>query len=57
MDSKTNFSWATNFVRVGTLVLLLHDISDVVLEMAKYLRYSGKSVIVVNAGFVAFLVR
>ncbi|KAI1696402.1 TLC domain-containing protein [Ditylenchus destructor] len=51
-----SFSWATNFVRVGTLVLLLHDISDVVLEMAKYLRYSGKNVIVVNAGFVAFLV-
>ncbi|KAI1698125.1 TLC domain-containing protein [Ditylenchus destructor] len=51
-----SFSWATNFVRVGTLVLLLHDISDVVLEMVKYLRNSGRSVSVVNAGFVAFLI-
>ncbi|KAI1705709.1 TLC domain-containing protein [Ditylenchus destructor] len=50
-----SFSWATNFIRVGTLVLLVHDISDIVLEMTKYLRYSGKSEAVVNVGFVAFL--
>jgi len=36
------FSWVTNFVRVGTLVLLVHDISDNFLEgakLAKYMRY------------------
>jgi TLC domain len=28
-------SWVTNFVRMGTLVMLIHDISDVPLEVAK----------------------
>jgi TLC domain len=28
-------SWVTNFVRMGTLVMLIHDISDVPLEIAK----------------------
>lgn len=27
------FSWLTNFVRIGALVLLLHDAVDIVLEV------------------------
>jgi len=33
------FSWSTHFVRVGTLVLVLHDSSDHLLELAKLLKY------------------
>ncbi|TKS74623.1 Ceramide synthase 2 [Collichthys lucidus] len=35
------FSYCANFVRVGTLVMLLHDSSDVLLESAKMLHYGG----------------
>jgi len=33
------FSWTTHFTRIGTLVLLLHDCVDPLLEMAKMFRY------------------
>jgi len=33
------FSWTTHFTRVGTLVLLIHDCIDPILEFAKMLRY------------------
>ena len=33
------FSWSTHFTRVGTLVLLIHDSSDHLLELAKLFRY------------------
>jgi hypothetical protein len=35
-------SYLTNFFRVGTTILLIHDISDVFLESAKVFHYSSK---------------
>ena len=35
------FSWSTHFIRVGTLVLLIHDSSDHLLELAKMFRYAN----------------
>lgn len=34
-----SFSWADNFVRVGTLVLLVHDAVDFWLEVTKNLNF------------------
>ncbi|KAK1798552.1 hypothetical protein P4O66_006845 [Electrophorus voltai] len=34
------FSWCANYIRVGTLVMLVHDSSDVFLESAKVLNYA-----------------
>jgi len=34
------FSWTCNLTRCGTLVLVLHDFSDIFLEFAKLLNYS-----------------
>lgn len=33
------FSWTVNFVRIGTLVLVIHDFADIPLEGAKICRY------------------
>ncbi|KJH42442.1 Longevity-assurance protein [Dictyocaulus viviparus] len=33
-------SWAMNMVRVGTLVLFIHDAADIFIEMAKIARYA-----------------
>ncbi|XP_045906771.1 ceramide synthase 2-like isoform X3 [Micropterus dolomieu] len=35
------FSYCANYVRVGTLVMLVHDSSDFLLESAKMLHYAG----------------
>ncbi|KAM4596905.1 ceramide synthase 2 isoform 1-T2 [Fundulus diaphanus] len=35
-----SFSWCANFIRVGTLVMLVHDASDVLLESAKLFNYA-----------------
>eukprot|EP00092_Neocalanus_flemingeri_P016011 GFUD01017330.1.p1 GENE.GFUD01017330.1~~GFUD01017330.1.p1 ORF type:complete len:371 (+),score=80.29 GFUD01017330.1:434-1546(+) len=34
------FSWTTHFIRIGTLVLLVHDCADPLLELAKLFRYA-----------------
>jgi hypothetical protein len=36
------FSWASNLVRIGTLVLIIHDFADIPLEGAKLMTYVKK---------------
>merc|ERR1711983_28933 len=36
-----SFSWTCNFYKVGTLVLIIHDIADIFLESAKLCKYGG----------------
>lgn len=36
-----NFSWCVNYVRIGTMTLLVHDISDFLMEAAKMCSYAG----------------
>ncbi|KRY93746.1 Ceramide synthase 5 [Trichinella pseudospiralis] len=38
-----SFSWADNFVRIGTLVLVIHDAADFWMETAKMARYCKKN--------------
>ncbi|EFO94015.1 hypothetical protein CRE_19468 [Caenorhabditis remanei] len=47
-------SWTINFVRVGTLILLSHDISDVFLEGGKLVRYDAHNKNMTNFMFVLF---
>lgn len=49
------FSWMMNFVRAGTLVLLVHDVSDPFLALAKMCKYI-KSEKGTEVFFVIFLV-
>ncbi|XP_060701994.1 ceramide synthase 4a isoform X1 [Hemiscyllium ocellatum] len=35
------FSYCANYIRVGTLVMLVHDASDYIMECAKMLNYAG----------------
>uniref|UniRef100_A0A3B1K7J6 Ceramide synthase 3 n=1 Tax=Astyanax mexicanus TaxID=7994 RepID=A0A3B1K7J6_ASTMX len=49
------FSWCGNYIRVGTLVMLVHDASDVLLESAKLFNYS-KWERACNSSFVLFAV-
>ena len=54
-------SWADNFVRVGTLVLVIHDLVDPIIEAFKMIRYANRSFSSIdnkagNAMFAAFLV-
>ncbi|XP_076327474.1 ceramide synthase 6-like [Tachypleus tridentatus] len=36
-----SFSWACNFWRIGTLVLVIHDFADIPLELTKMAKYIG----------------
>lgn len=36
-----SFSWTCNFFKVGTLVLIIHDVADIFLESAKLCKYGG----------------
>ncbi|XP_041031065.1 ceramide synthase 2 isoform X2 [Carcharodon carcharias] len=48
-----SFSWCANYIRVGTLVMVVHDSSDILLESAKMLNYAGwKSIC--NSLFIVF---
>ena len=35
------FSWSGHFTRIGTLVMILHDMADPLLELAKMFRYAN----------------
>uniref|UniRef100_A0A3Q3F817 Ceramide synthase 3b n=1 Tax=Labrus bergylta TaxID=56723 RepID=A0A3Q3F817_9LABR len=48
-----SFSWISNYIRVGTLVMALHDSADILLEGAKVLNYA-KWHQTANAMFVVF---
>ena len=48
------FSWTVNFVRIGTLVLVIHDFADIPLEGAKICRYLKFSEPVSNTVFGIF---
>jgi hypothetical protein len=49
------FSYGANFIRVGSLVLLVHDASDVFLELAKLFNYA-KCQTLCDIGFVIFAI-
>jgi ceramide synthetase len=36
------FSYFVNYWRVGTLVMVVHDVADIALEAGKSLNYSGR---------------
>ncbi|KHJ94061.1 Longevity-assurance protein [Oesophagostomum dentatum] len=48
-------SFLINFVRVGTLVLISHDVADILLEFGKLTRYDRHLKGLTNACFVVFL--
>uniref|UniRef100_A0A673GBQ2 Ceramide synthase 3b n=1 Tax=Sinocyclocheilus rhinocerous TaxID=307959 RepID=A0A673GBQ2_9TELE len=48
-----SFSWCANYIRIGTLVMLVHDTSDVLLESAKMFNYAGLET-TCNSIFVVF---
>ncbi|XP_063044050.1 ceramide synthase 2 [Engraulis encrasicolus] len=50
-----SFSWCANYIRVGTLVMLVHDASDVLLESAKLFNYA-KWETTCNSIFVVFAI-
>jgi len=56
-------SFLTNFFRVGVVILLIHDVSDILLETAKVLNYTAKPLshqwmkpIIADGAFVVFAV-
>ncbi|KXZ42818.1 hypothetical protein GPECTOR_116g350 [Gonium pectorale] len=46
------YSYSVNFTRVGVVIILIHDVSDIFLEMAKLARYADRD----DIGTPAFLV-
>lgn len=51
--SLLSISWVNNMVRIGTLILISHDIADVLLELGKVTHYL-KMLIVCDNVFVVF---
>ncbi|MDK2413436.1 TLC domain-containing protein, partial [Aphanizomenon sp. 202] len=49
------FSWTTGYVRIGSLILFVHEYSDIALLAAKVCHYSGNDA-PTEPLFVAFLV-
>ncbi|XP_072346708.1 ceramide synthase 2-like [Scyliorhinus torazame] len=50
-----SFSWCTNYIRAGTLVMAVHDASDYFLESAKMFNYAGWKT-TCNSLFILFAV-
>lgn len=50
-----SFSWISNYIRIGTLVMAVHDSADILLEGAKVLNYAKWSK-TANGMFVVFTV-
>ncbi|KAG2429637.1 hypothetical protein HXX76_010867 [Chlamydomonas incerta] len=48
------YSYALNFTRVGVVVILIHDVSDIFLEMAKLARYADREPTIGTPAFVVF---
>lgn len=48
------YSYWLNLTRVGVLIVMLHDVNDIFLELAKLARYTGRDLLP-NALFVVFL--
>lgn len=46
-----SFSYCANYIRIGTLVMLLHDSSDILLEVPPNLTHSPKSDRMINLAF------
>lgn len=46
-----SFSYCANYIRIGTLVMLLHDSSDILLEVPPNLTHSPKSERMINMAF------
>lgn len=49
-----SFSWISNYIRIGTIVMAIHDCSDILLEAAKVLNYA-KWQKTSNSMFVVFV--
>ncbi|XP_058502493.1 ceramide synthase 2 [Solea solea] len=49
-----SFSWVANYIRIGTIVMVLHDSADILLEGAKVLNYA-KWHRTANTMFVVFV--
>lgn len=50
-----SFSWTCNLVRVGTLVLVTHDVADIILEAWKPWLYISIQIVVVSVSLIIAL--
>ncbi|KAJ0069434.1 hypothetical protein NL108_006016, partial [Boleophthalmus pectinirostris] len=48
-----SFSWISNYIRIGTLVMAVHDSADILLEFAKVVNYANRNK-AANVIFVVF---